>query len=56
VKPTSLLVYFKQKQRKEDLGSEEGRAKARAFIELATYMESSIQDVIFFFSLSELRG
>eukprot|EP00745_Piridium_sociabile_P022190 TRINITY_DN34414_c0_g2_i4.p1 TRINITY_DN34414_c0_g2~~TRINITY_DN34414_c0_g2_i4.p1 ORF type:complete len:320 (+),score=54.44 TRINITY_DN34414_c0_g2_i4:164-1123(+) len=48
--------YLRQKQRTEDLGTEEGRAKARAFIELVTYMESSIQDGVFFFKLSELRS
>ena len=45
----------RQKKRSKSLQDGEGRAKARAFIELVAYMENSIQDGIFFFKLSDLR-
>ena len=49
--------HIRQKRRSDNvhLGEEE-RAKARAFLELCTYIELSVRDGIFFFKLTELRG
>lgn len=49
--------YLRRKRRTDDIqNSEEGRAKARAFLELCTYMEISVRDGQFFFKLIELRS
>ena len=49
--------YLRRKRRTDDIqNSEEGRVKARAFLELCTYMEISVRDGQFFFKLIELRS
>ena len=49
--------YLRQKRKIHDIQNrEEGRVKARAFLELCTYMEISVRDGQFFFKLNELRS